>query len=57
MSEFHVVYEHPFTIELDVIEPDHMKQLHLSMRIEAACIRRVMDGWWGFRGKVNAIPG
>jgi hypothetical protein len=48
MPEFQIVYEHPFVSELDVIEPNLTRQVSLCIRIEAACIRRVLEGWTGY---------
>lgn len=48
MPEFHIVYEHSFIAELDAIEPDQTKHMYLCMHIEAACIRRVLEGWIGY---------
>lgn len=48
MPYYLFIYEHQFISELDVIEPDPYKQMHVQIRVERACARQITKEMLGY---------
>jgi hypothetical protein len=47
-EQYQFIYEHPAIAELGAIEPDALKQMYLTTRIETACAQQIAAGIRGY---------